>query len=77
MQLTLLTNCTSNLNIGDIARCKRIIERQLSENSIVVDSKEIDKLTIEIMDLAYAKGGSYSDKTIEQFAKVYIARFRL
>ena len=64
-------------NSNDIARCKRIIERQLSENSIVVDSKEIDKLTIEIMDLAYAKGGSYSDKTIEQFAKVYIARFRL
>ena len=62
---------------NDIARCKRIIERQLSENSIVVDSKEIDKLTIEIMDLAYVKGGSYSDKTIEQFAKVYIARFRL
>lgn len=62
---------------NDIARCKRIIERQLSENSIVVDSKKIDKLTIEIMDLAYAKGGSYSDKTIEQFAKVYIARFRL
>ena len=62
---------------NDIARCKRIIEHQLSENSIVVDSKEIDKLTIEIMDLAYAKGGSYSDKTIEQFAKVYIARFRL
>ncbi len=62
---------------NDIARCKRIIERQLSENSIVVDSIEIDKLTIEIMDLAYAKGGSYSDKTIEQFAKVYIARFRL
>jgi len=29
------------------------------------------------MDLAYAKGGSYSDKTIEQFAKVYIAHFRL
>ena len=62
---------------NDIVRCKRIIERQLSENSIVVDSKEIDKLTIEIMDLAYAKGGSYSDKTIEQFAKVYIAHFRL
>ena len=62
---------------NDIARCKRIIERQLSENSIVVDSIEIDKLAIEIMDLAYAKGGSYSDKTIEQFAKVYIARFRL
>ena len=62
---------------NDIARCKRIIERQLSENSIVVDSKEIDKLTIEMMDLAYAKGGSYSDRTIEQFAKVYIARFRL
>ena len=62
---------------NDIARCKRIIERQLSENSIVVDSIEIDKLTIEIMDLAYAKGGSYSDKTIEQFAKVYTARFRL
>jgi len=62
---------------NDIARCKRIIERQLSENSIVVDSKEIDKLTIEIMDLAYAKGGSYSDKTIEQFTKVYMARFRL
>ena len=62
---------------NDIARCKRIIEGQLSENSIVVDSKEIDKLTIEIMDLAYAKGGSYSDKTIEQFAKVYIAHFRL
>ena len=62
---------------NDIARCKRIIERQLSENSIVVDSIEIDKWTIESMDLAYAKGGSYSDKTIEQFAKVYIARFRL
>ena len=69
----MISYATSN----DIARCKRIIERQLSENSIVVDSKEIDKLTIEIMDLAYAKGGSYSDKTIEQFAKVYIARFRL
>lgn len=62
---------------NDIARCKRVIERQLRKHSIVVDSKELDKLTIEIMDLAYTKGGSYSDKTIEQFAKVYIANFRL
>lgn len=62
---------------NDIARCKRVIELELRKNSVIVDSKELDKLTVEIMDLAYAKGGSYSNKTIKQFAKAYIAHFRL
>ena len=51
---------------NDIARCKRVIERQLRKHSIVVDSKELDKLTIEIMDLAYAKGGTYYNKVPSQ-----------
>ena len=49
---------------NDIARCKRVIERQLRKHSIVVDSKELDKLTIEIMDLAYAKGISLNKKEL-------------
>lgn len=49
---------------NDIVRCKRVIEFELRKNSVIVDSKELDKMVIEIMELVYAKGGSCSNKTI-------------
>lgn len=58
----------------DIVRCKSIVELELKKNAIVVNPKKLDELTIDIMNLVYAKGGSYSDKTIQQFAQAYIIR---
>lgn len=32
----------------DIVRCKRFIEFELRKNSVIVESKELDKMVIEI-----------------------------
>ena len=58
----------------DIVRCKSIVELELKKNAIVVNPKKLDEFTIDIMNLVYAKGSSYSDKTIQQFAQAYIIR---
>ena len=58
----------------DIVRCKSIVELELKKNAIVVNPKKLDELTIDIMNLVYAKSGSCSDKTIQQFAQAYIIR---
>ncbi|KGN83753.1 hypothetical protein [Porphyromonas gulae] len=66
---------THYATVDDIARCKSIIEIELKKRNIALDSEQLDKLTVDIMNLIYAKGGSYSNETIQQFAKAYIIRF--
>ena len=44
----------------------------LKEKNIIVDRDVLNKITIDIMNISYAKGGSYSEKTIKCFATTYI-----
>ena len=55
-----------------IKKCSNIIYELLKEKNIIVDIGILNKITMDIMSISYAKGGSYSEKTIKCFAKIYI-----
>ena len=57
---------------SNIKKCSDIIYGLLKEKNIIVDRDVLNKITIDIMNISYAKGGSYSEKTIKCFATTYI-----
>lgn len=66
---------THYATVDDIARCKSIIEIELKKQNIALDSVQLEKFIVDIMNLIYAKGGSYSNETIQQYSKTYITRY--
>ena len=60
------------IDSSNIKNCSDIIYELLKENNIIVDRDVLNKITIDIMNISYAKGGSYSEKIIKCFAQVYI-----
>ena len=41
----------------------------------ILDDTSLDKVTTEIMNISYSKGGDYSEEVIRKFAIVYIDVF--
>ncbi|MCR4687696.1 MAG: hypothetical protein K5659_09005 [Lachnospiraceae bacterium] len=58
-----------------IKRCKNVIEEELLKNNKILDDTSLDKVTTEIMNISYSKGGDYSEEVIRKFAIVYIDVF--
>lgn len=52
----------------DYKRCEKIVRGILDHEASV----NVQELTLEIMNISYAKGGGYSSDTITAFAKTYI-----
>lgn len=48
----------------DVMRCKKIVAQYTEE-------EDADKLALYLLNLAYAKGGDYSERSLEVFAKSY------
>jgi len=61
-------------NQKDIERCKIIVIDELSKQNIKLEDDVVDKITVDIMNISYSKGGDYSNKIIRRFAEVYINR---
>lgn len=59
-------------NKDDIERCVKIVKSQLSKANVNVDEKVLKKITEDIMNISYSKGGSYTDNVIERFSETYI-----
>ena len=56
----------------DILRCTKIIRDELNKKNINVDEKILNKITVDIMNISYSKGGDYSNDIIRSFTETYI-----
>ena len=59
-------------NVNDINRCKEIVKKEFIRRNIGVNDDILNKITEDIMNISYSKGGGYSDKVIHCFAETYI-----
>lgn len=57
---------------NDISRCTEIVKNELTKNNIDVDEVAINKITLDIMNISYSKGGDYSNDIIQSFAETYV-----
>ncbi len=57
---------------NDINRCEGIVKKELLKNSVDVNNETLNKITLEIMNISYSKGGGYTDEVIQSFAETYI-----
>mgnify|MGYP001049479967 CR=1 FL=1 len=60
------------INSRDIKKCSNVICELLKEKNIIFSKDVLSKITIDVMNISYAKGGDYSEKIIKCFAEVYI-----
>lgn len=56
----------------DVSRCTLIVKEQLGKRGVGVADDIFKKITEDIMNISYSKGGDYSDKIIRSFAETYI-----
>ncbi len=56
----------------DIFRCTEIVREELKRKNINVDEEVLNKITVDIMNISYSKGGDYSNEIIRSFAETYI-----
>ncbi len=56
----------------DFNRCSEIVRKKLQGKNIVVKDAELKRITEDIMNISYAKGGDYSREIIGSFADTYI-----
>ncbi len=56
----------------DFNRCSEIVRKKLQGKNIVVKDAELKRITEDIMNISYAKGGDYSREIIDSFADTYI-----
>lgn len=56
----------------DIFRCTEIVRDELTKKNIKVDEEVLNKITVDIMNISYSKGGDYSNVIIRSFAETYI-----
>ena len=54
---------------NDYKRCTEIVRKELSQRNICVSDDVLDKITEDVMNITYAKGGSYSYDIVQCFAK--------
>ncbi|SHO43810.1 hypothetical protein [Anaerocolumna xylanovorans] len=57
---------------NDISRCTEIVRKELLKNNVNVSDEILNKITLAVMNISYSKGGDYSDKIIQSFAKTYV-----
>lgn len=56
----------------DVNRCIDIVKNELNKKGIEVDSDILSKISEEIMNICYSKGGDYSNKIIQSFSETYV-----
>ena len=64
----------STLNDRDVRRCMAIVRNELIKKNISVTNNILEKITKDIMNISYSKGGDYSDTIIQRYAETYIEK---
>lgn len=56
----------------DIRNCTEIVKKELLKNKVNVNDDILNKITLDVMNISYSKGGDYSEKIIQSFAETYV-----
>lgn len=59
-------------NQNDIMRCTEIVRKELLKYNVDVNDETLNKITVDIMNISYSKGGDYSNMIIQSFAETYV-----
>jgi hypothetical protein len=56
----------------DIRNCTEIVKKELLKKNVNVSNDILNKITLDIMNISYSKGGDYSIKVMQSFAETYV-----
>jgi hypothetical protein len=56
----------------DLNRCEIILQNILSDKGISLDTNSINKIAQRVLALTYAKGGNYTDESLEAYIKIFL-----
>ena len=56
----------------DLRKSMVVVREILDSKAITVNDEQCQVITLEVMDISYAKGGDYSSEIIKSFAEVYL-----
>lgn len=57
---------------NDFRRCTEIVRKELAKMNVTVEDVTLKKITKDVMNISYAKGGDYSNEIILEFARAYV-----
>lgn len=60
------------LDDSDYKRCTEIVKKELLKRNVNVSKEMLNKITKDVMNITYAKGGSYSSDIVQAFAETYV-----
>ena len=59
-------------NADDYKMCAEVVRSELFKRNVTVSDDILEKITEDVMNITYAKGGDYSYDTVQAFAEVYV-----
>lgn len=59
-------------NADDYKRCTEVVRKELSKRDVNVSNDVLGKITEDVMNITYAKGGGYSCDIVQCFAETYV-----
>ncbi|TCL56682.1 hypothetical protein EDD76_111176 [Kineothrix alysoides] len=60
------------MDAKDIRNCTEIVKKELLKNNVNVGNDILNKITLDVMNISYSKGGDYSNKVMQSFAETYV-----
>ncbi len=61
-------------DVEDIRNCTEVVRKELLKHNVTVNDEILNKITLDVMNISYSKGGDYSDKIIQSFAETYVEK---
>lgn len=56
----------------DVDRCAEIVRAELEKRDGKINNDILNKITEDIMNISYAKGGDFSEKIFRRFVETYV-----
>jgi len=56
----------------DINKCKTLLQYILRDKGISLDDNSINEIVKKVLALTYAKGGDYTDGSLEEYIRIYL-----
>lgn len=60
------------IDMNNIRNCTEIVRKELLKRDVNVNDEILNKITLEVMNISYSKGGDYSEEIIQSFAETYV-----
>lgn len=59
---------------SDIKRCMGIVLKLLKDKNNDINDAVLRRIAIDILNISYSKGGSYTEEVINSFAQTYVEK---